>query len=151
IDGTAIKGSSLPLRIAAGNVPNFVDLQTGDYGATILGPLNSSQTPTMANFGTLANLLAACITKVKSDACGSLFYVATSPTGAYPENTLQAIEFIVRYPWHQPNKIFGAFNYLYPQPKVEPGKLLRPTPFLPYLTFAPSAWIFPLKFTGGGL
>jgi hypothetical protein len=151
IDGRAIRGSPLALRIAAGNVPNFVDLETGDYGATILDPLNSSQTPTMANFGTLANILAACVTQIKSDACGSLYDVATSPTGAYPKDTLQATEFIVRYPWHQADKIFGAFNYLYPQPKLEPGRLLRPTPFLPYLTFAPSAWIFPLKFSGGGL
>jgi hypothetical protein len=32
IDGTTIKGSPLVLRIAAGNVPNFVDLETGGYG-----------------------------------------------------------------------------------------------------------------------
>ena len=28
---------------------------------------------------------------------------------------------------------------------------MRPTPFMPYLTFAPSAWVLPLKFAGGGL
>jgi streptogramin lyase len=33
---------------------------------------------------------------------------------------------------------------------VPKGKVLRATPFMPYLTFAPSAWIVPLKFTGGG-
>src|SRR5262249_6377391 len=53
IDGTAIKGHALGLRIAAGNVPSFVDLQTGGWGPTIQDPLNSSQTPTMANFATL--------------------------------------------------------------------------------------------------
>ena len=37
----------------------------------------------------------------------------------------------------------------YPVPKGKP--LLRPTPFMPYLSFAPSAWVLPLKFTGGGL
>jgi hypothetical protein len=151
IDGTSIKGSPLALRIAAGNVPNFVDLNTGDYGATILDPLNSAQTPTMANFATLGNVLAACVTQLKSDACNSLFRAAVSPTGTTPKDTLAATEFIVRYPWHQPDKVFAVFNELYPQPKAEPGKLFRPTPFLPYLTFAPSAWVFPLKFTGGGL
>ena len=35
IDGTAIKGYALGLRIAAGNVPNFVDLSTGGYGGMI--------------------------------------------------------------------------------------------------------------------
>jgi streptogramin lyase len=34
---------------------------------------------------------------------------------------------------------------------VPKGKLMRPTPFRPYLGFAPSAWVFPLKFSGGGL
>jgi streptogramin lyase len=34
---------------------------------------------------------------------------------------------------------------------VPQGKPLRATPFMPYLTFAPSAWVFPLKFTGGGM
>ena len=33
IEGAAIQGSPLQLRIAAGNVPNFVDLETGGYGA----------------------------------------------------------------------------------------------------------------------
>src|SRR5262249_16460795 len=51
----------------------------------------------------------------------------------------------------QPDKLFAAFSSLYPQPKIAPGQVLRPTPFLPYLTFAPSAWVFPLKFAGGGL
>jgi hypothetical protein len=150
IGGTAIKGPPLGLRIAAGNVPNFVDLETGGYGATILDALNSGQTPTMANFATLASILAACVTRLRSDACSSLLNVATSPTGAYPKDTLAATESIVRYPAHNADKIFGLLNYFYPLPKFEPGKVLRPTPFLPYLTFAPSAWIFPLKFTGGG-
>ena len=30
------------------------------------------------------------------------------------------------------------------------GKMMRPTPFNPYLSFAPSAWVLPLKFDGGG-
>jgi hypothetical protein len=150
IDGTAIKGSALALRIAAGNVPNFVDLATGGFGATILDALNSAQTPTMANFGTLSSILAGCVTRVRSDACGSLFNVATSPTGASPKDTLAAAESIVRYPWHQADKIFDLLDHFYPFPKNEPGKVLRPTPFMPYLTYSPSAWVFPLKFTGGG-
>ena len=144
IDGTTIKGSPLQLRIASGNVPNFVDLETGDYGATMLDALNSSQTPTMANFATLSSILAACVTQLRPDACSSLFYVATSPTGVYPKDTLAATESIVRDPSHRADKVFELLNYFYPLPPPNtPGKLLRPTPFLPYLTFAPSAWIFP--------
>jgi hypothetical protein len=44
LDGSGIKGPALSLRIAAGNVPNFVDLQTGSWGGAIQDPLNSGQT-----------------------------------------------------------------------------------------------------------
>src|SRR5215469_6424224 len=69
LNDDAIRGNALGLRIAAANVPNFVDLQTGGWGGAIQDPLNSSQTPTMANFATLADLLSACVTRVKADAC----------------------------------------------------------------------------------
>jgi hypothetical protein len=81
LEGEAIKGHALGLRIAAGNVPNFVDLQTGGWGGAIQDPLNSSQTPTMANFATLADLLASCTTRVTTNACDELFAAATPPTG----------------------------------------------------------------------
>ena len=64
LDGAAIKGPALSLGIAAGNVPNFVDLATGGWGAAIQDPLNGGQTPTMANFATLADGLAGCATRV---------------------------------------------------------------------------------------
>src|SRR5215469_1187230 len=62
--GATLKGPPLGLRIAAGNVPNFVNLSTGGWGEAIQSPLNSSQTPTMANFATLADLISACVTRV---------------------------------------------------------------------------------------
>jgi hypothetical protein len=40
LDGAVLKGNALGLRIAAGNVPNFVDLETGGWGSTIQDPLN---------------------------------------------------------------------------------------------------------------
>ena len=85
LDGTAIKGHALGLRIAAGNVPNFVDLQTGGWGTTIQDPLNSGQTPTMANFATLADVLSGCVTRVTPDACSKLFAAATPPEGRRPD------------------------------------------------------------------
>ena len=69
IENTTVKGSPLQLRIAAGNIPNFVDLETGGYGSVIQDALNGAQTPTMANFGTLANVMAGCITRVRAEAC----------------------------------------------------------------------------------
>ena len=38
LDGVALKGHALGLRIAAGNVPNFVDLGTGGWGVDHSGP-----------------------------------------------------------------------------------------------------------------
>ncbi len=148
IEGTAIRGSPLALGIAAGNVPNFVDLATGGYGGTIQDPLNSSQTPTMANFATLASLLAGCTTQVTADACARLFGAATSPDGTVPANTLAVAEAIARNPGFQADKPFALLDVFYPVP---PGKKMRATPFMPYLNFAPSAWVFPLKFAGGGI
>ena len=86
LDGKTIKGHALGLKIAAGNVPNFVDLQTGGWGATIQDPLNGNQTPTMANFATLADLLSGCATRVKADACSKLFAAAT-PRRVSPQPT----------------------------------------------------------------
>jgi hypothetical protein len=60
LNGTVLRGHPLGIKIAAGNVPSFVDLQSGGWGTTIQDSLNSSQTPTMANFATMADLLSAC-------------------------------------------------------------------------------------------
>src|SRR5262249_53224166 len=45
LDGMAIKGHALGLKIAAGNVPNLVNLETGSWGTAILDSNNSTQTP----------------------------------------------------------------------------------------------------------
>jgi hypothetical protein len=148
LDGTAIKGHALGLRIAAGNVPNFVDVKTGGWGTAIQEPYNSTQTPTMANFATLSTLLAGCLTQVRADACSSLFAAATPPSGRVPTDTLTAMQSIAHNPAYQPARMLALLDAFYPVPK---GKKLRATPFMPYLSFAPSAWVLPLKFTGGGL
>ena len=147
LNGDALSGTKLGLSIAAGNVANFVDLESGGYGGTIQDALNSAQTPTMANFATMADFLAGCITQVTPDACSNFFALATPPEGGVPTDTLEAAVSIARHPWNQPEKIFALLNEFYPVPK---GKTLRPAPFMPYLNFAPSAWVLPLKFTGGG-
>jgi hypothetical protein len=51
-------------------------------------------------------------------------------------------------PLIDPEKLFALLDAFYPVPQ---GKTLRRTPYLPYLSYAPSAWLLPLKFTGGGL
>ena len=116
LNGTAIKGHALGLKIAAGNVPSFVDLQTGGWGPTIQDPLNSGQTPTMANFATLADLLSGCATRVKTDACSKLFAAATPPTGVTPTDTLTAAQSIARYSWYKPDRLFALLNEFYSGP-----------------------------------
>jgi hypothetical protein len=147
LDGDTLSGHLLGLRIAAGNVPNFVDLTTGGWGDAIQGPLNSGQTPTMANFATLADLLSACVTQVTANACSSLFAAATPPGWGARTDTLNASEAIALFPWYQPERLFALLEKFYPVPN---GKNLRPVPFMPYLNYAPSAWVLPLKFDGGG-
>lgn len=155
VEGAEIKGHALGLRIAAGNVPNFVDLATGGWGGAIQDPLNGGQTPTMANFATLADVLAGCDTRVTANACESLFAAAMSPTGEMPTDTLTAAEAIARAPWFKPERLFALLDQFYPVPPVKlSGQPLAPNmravPFMPYLNWAPSAWVLPLKFDGGG-
>src|SRR5262249_51008847 len=114
LDGTAIKGHALGLKIAAGNVPSFVDLQTGGWGATIQDPPNAGQTPTMANFATLADVLAGCATRVITDACAKLFIAATPPKGNAPTDTLTAAQSLARYPWYRPERVFALLGEFYP-------------------------------------
>lgn len=94
LDGAALSGHALGLRIAAGNVTSFVDLGTGGWGGPIQDPLNAGQTPTMAHFATIAGALAGCATRVVEDACASLFAAAAPPKGGAPTDTLTAAEAI---------------------------------------------------------
>jgi hypothetical protein len=120
-----LKGYALGLKIAAANVPNFVDLQTGGWGTAIQDPLNSSQTPTMANFATLADLLSGCAMRIKPDACSELFAAATPPKGSLPVDTLTAAQSIARYPWYQPERLFALLDDMY---SVPAGKTMRAVP-----------------------
>ncbi len=147
LNGTSLRGNPLGLRIAAGNVPNFVDVGTGGYGGPIQDPLNGPQTTTLANFATLGSLLSGCVVRIRNDACESLFAASTGPAGNAPANTLDAAESIARWNWYKPERLFALVDKFYPVPA---GRNLRNPPFEPYLTFAPSAWVLALKFDGGG-
>jgi hypothetical protein len=147
LDGGGLRGNSLGLHIAARNVPNFIDLETGGWGSAIQDPLNGPQTPTMANFATLSDILAGCVTRVTANACDKLFAAATPPKGNAPSDTMTAAESIARSPWYQPGRLYALLDAFYPIPQA---KNLRPVPYMPYLNWQPSAWVLPLKFDGGG-
>lgn len=146
LSGTELRGNKLGLRIAAGNVPNLVDLETGGLGPVIQDGLNSSETTTLAKFNTLGILLSACVTEMPG-ACNKFFEAATPPGGVAPTNTLAAVQNIARYPSHQAEKIFGLLDEFYPVPA---GKRWREVELIPYLNFAPSSWTLSLVYSGGG-
>ena len=148
LNGSVLSGKPLGLRIAAGNVRNLVDLETGGLGSVIQDPLNSSQTSTLATFNTLADLLAGCITRVHDDACNQFFAVVTPPGGAAPTDTLTAAQNIARNPSNRAQKLFALLDAFYPVPA---GGHWRQVPLIPYLSFAPSAWTLSLVYAGGGL
>ena len=62
LNGESISGNPLGLKIAAGNVPNLVDPTNGGWGKTLLDPINSTQTTTLATLDTLGSLITAYAT-----------------------------------------------------------------------------------------
>jgi len=147
INGEAISGNPLGLKIAAGNVPNLVDPVTGKWGKVLLDPLNSSMTTTMANLDTLGSLITASFT-VANDDWRARFYKAATPTGgATPKNTLDAISGIAREPWADPKDLYALFDEAYPLPAPD-GR--RSAPFAPYLVYPPADFALSLAFSGGG-
>jgi streptogramin lyase len=147
ISGEAISGNPLGLRIAAGNVPNFVDLSTGGWGKVLLDPLNSSTTTTMANLDTLASLITAYFTVANDDWRGRFFKAATPPSGVTPKTTLEAMAGIARAPWAAPKELYALFDEAYPLPAPD-GR--RSAPFAPYLVYVPDDFALSLCFSGGG-
>ena len=126
LDGAVIKGPALSLSIAAGNVPNFVDLSTGGWGTLIQSSLNSAQTPTMANFATVADALAGCATRVMDKACDGLFLAATRR--AAPDRHADGGRGLARYPWYVPERLFTLLGQLYPVPQGQPCGRFRSCP-----------------------
>jgi hypothetical protein len=148
INGQSISGNPLGLRVAAGNVPNFVDLSTGGWGKVLLDPLNSTQTTALANLDTLGSLIAAFAT-VANDNWRTRFFKASTPTGGTtPTNTLEALAGIAREPWTSAKELYALFDEAYPQPK---DGSRRAAPFVPYLAYVPDDFALSLCFAGGGV
>jgi hypothetical protein len=129
-------------------VPNFVDLQTGSWGHTIVDGLNSWRSTTLATFDTLASLITYTATSASSDWRSRFFSAATPEGGKTPSNTLEAVAGIARQSWAHPKELFALFDEAYPQPK---DGSLRAAPFAPYLADEPPDFALMLCFWGGGL
>jgi hypothetical protein len=148
INGEAISGHALGLRIAAGNTPNLVDPVTGGWGEVLLDPLNSSMTTTMAKLHTLGSLITATFTVANDDWRTRFFKAATLDGAATPTNTLEAMSGIARKPWAEPKALYALYDEAYPLPA--PDGLRTGAPFLPYLVYAPEDFALSLAFSGGG-
>jgi hypothetical protein len=147
VNGEAISGNPLGLRIAAGNAPNLVDPVTGKWGKVLLDPINSSMTTTLASLDTLGSLISAYFTVADDGWRARFFKAATPPSGVTPENTLQAMAGIARAPWAAPKELYALFDTAYPLPAPD-GR--RSSPFVPYLVYEPDDFALSLCFSGGG-
>lgn len=147
INGEAISGHPLGLRIAAGNAPNLVDPVTGKWGKVLLDPLNSSMTTTLASLDTLGSLITATFTVANDDWRARFFKAATLAGAAAPTNTLQAMAGIARAPWAAPKELYALFDEAYPLPAPDAR---RSAPFAPYLVYEPDDFALSLCFSGGG-
>src|SRR5262249_40014895 len=139
IDGEAISGKPLGLRIAAGNAPNLVDPTTGGWGKVLLDPINSTQTTTLANLNTLGSLLSAFFT-VADDGARAAGGHARTPHRRRP-GTVAALG-----PTGNPPYAFSAQPSLHPR-----GGSRRKAPFVPYLAWSPPDFVLSLCFAGGGV
>jgi hypothetical protein len=140
LDGVSITGNAVGLRTAARNVPNLVDLHTGELGAVVQNQVNGTRTNTLATLNTLASLLSDCI----DEGCPELYPLATPPGETTPSAILQAFGNVARNPWHNVVPIFEL------RPPADPDENANRPAFLPTLLWAPTAWTLSLVHTDGG-
>lgn len=136
IVGRSIGGKNPGLRNAATMAQNLVDISTGEIAPVLADEPNGSETSTMREFNSLANLLGGCVQGEKADSCSALFYLSRSPRGLRATNTLQAIVNIAQNPWQNVAELFALSqdSSIY-EPALEPS-------------MEPDAWTLAIRFTG---
>ncbi|MFE0461642.1 hypothetical protein ACFW1A_20560 [Kitasatospora sp. NPDC058965] len=128
-----VSGSHPGLQNAAAVAHNLADTGTGEVAPLLAAPPNGDLTSTRAEFNTLADLLAACVT---GGACDRLLDLAQPPGGDRPRDTLLAAVDIAHAPGHHAAELFA---------------LAATTPsYLPALPAAPDAWTVALRYEGNG-
>ncbi len=139
VDATHIGSSStnsLGLGNAFAQVPNIVSLATG---LALAKTQDGNGAIPQRKINALANILASCAisTNASSSGCVSLFSNIT-PSGQEPAtDTLTAAWYAAKNPGRQVASLFGLVNE---------SALFQPT-----LATAPSDWMLPISFSGGGL
>lgn len=102
IDGKAISGKPLPLRIAASMFRNLAKPEDGSVSDVLRRSPNADETNARRLMATLSNILASCVRKGASGDCAPLF----SATGG-SRTTLEAIITIARNPATNVRRIFA--------------------------------------------
>ena len=132
MSGDDIGGKSPGLQNAAATAANLANVYTGGIGNVLATTPNGSQTTTLAEFNSLANLIAACVDTPAN--CAALFGAATAPGGAAPTDTLQAALSVSHYPWNNVGQLFTLSK--------------NSSKYAPVLTSAPDAWTIVLQYYG---
>ncbi len=135
MNGDNVGGKSPGLPIAAATVANMANVRTGAIGTVLATEPNGSNTTTLAEFNSLANLIAACVEGTPI-VCGQLFADATPPGGTTPTNTLQAALSIAHNPWNNVAALFTLSQ--------------SNSDYSPVLPSAPDAWTIALLYLGNG-
>ena len=139
VKGRRVTGNSTGMINAVRMAGNLAHPGTGDAGVVISRTPNGGETSTFATFNSLANAVAACV--ARDSACLDLFNAGRPPGGAAPDNVLQAVANIVKYPsypGYPDNQQDPVFQLSLAAPVYQPALPQRPT-----------SWLLFLKITGG--
>lgn len=148
ISNTTLAGNELGLKIAAGNVKNFANVETGEWGRVVTNPNNLTVSTSLARLNTLSNLIALCAIPSKSNYCDEFLELSSSEN----PTTLDVIQYIAKETWNNSDKLFDLFSRAYPAPKSENPQVRRAdVTYVPYLSYAPKDFALFLKFTDGGV
>ena len=135
VAGRRIRGRAPGPGNAAAMARNLVRPRTGRLSRVIQVAPNGRHTPTLATFGSLADMLAPC---ARHEArCARLFRLATVPGHRRPGGTLQAFANLARNPALHARRLFALSRS-------------GPRPYTPTLTRAPGNWGLFLRFIGDG-
>ncbi|HEX6770823.1 MAG TPA: NHL repeat-containing protein [Acidobacteriaceae bacterium] len=136
INRAEIAGGSPGVQNAAATFANLADTRTGHLARVLASSPNGTDTSTMAEFNSLANLLASCVSAITAAPCNALFVAASTPSGQAPKDTLQAAVNIAHYPGSH-----AAALYLLSRVRML---------YQPALSAAPDAWTIAIRYGGNG-
>ncbi len=136
LDGRTAAGVAPGPANAAMMAHNLADIASGDLATVVATAPNGTETQTMGQFNSLANLLSACARSPDSAQCRRLLQLATPPGGETPGDTLQATLNIARHPANNAKPLFRLSG--------------REASYRPVLSKAPATWTLALRFVGDG-